>query len=160
MRRYDVERAEPRYAPWVIKREVVTHAPAAVVTSQRKSFVAKLFHKLHHRLHHRAFRVRRMIGAGFWRITLPVAGKVGNDEPVLRRKRGRKAMPHHVRLRIAVQEQERRSITADAREEFSRARFNEVGFVAGKQVSELFHGNSLQRAPANVAPTEALWPVD
>jgi hypothetical protein len=57
--------------------------------------------------------------AGFRHGRPAVARQVGDHQAEMFGQRRRHAMPHHVGLGIAVQQQQRRPLAASAREDFS-----------------------------------------
>jgi hypothetical protein len=60
-----------------------------------------------------------MLGVGFRHRRPAVAGQVGDHQREMRGQLRRHAMPHHVALRMAVQQEQRRPAAADAREDFA-----------------------------------------
>jgi hypothetical protein len=66
-------------------------------------------HHFHHRLGHGALGVGGMIGLRRRRRRPAVARQVGDHERKALRQRRRHAVPHHIALRMAVQEQKRRA---------------------------------------------------
>jgi hypothetical protein len=90
---------------------------AAVMPGDREALVPEHSHGLHLVGGKRAFGVRGVIGGRRRPERRAVPGQVGGDdrEPVGQSRRG--GVPHEVRLRVAVQEQQRRSSAADARED-------------------------------------------
>ena len=112
--RDDVEDGELRHALGVVEGQPVGAAGAAVVPADRKPFEAVLPHQLDLVARHRPFRVRLMIRRRLRLRALAVAPQVGSDdgEPV-GQIRGHR-VPHQVRLRMAMQKQERRAAAAVA----------------------------------------------
>ena len=102
-------RAPPAFEPpGMVERQPVGDAAAAVVAGEAEAHVAERFHHLDHRIRHGALGVGRVLGVGSRRIRPAVAGQVRDDQAEALRQRRRHAMPHHVGLRIAVQQQQRR----------------------------------------------------
>ena len=122
-RRHDVEQREARDAVAVVEREPMRDARAAVVADDGEAFVAERSHQRRHVGGHRALAVLRVVELGRRRRSglgrVAVAAQVGNDDAKVGREPDRDAPPHRVRLRIAVQKEQRRSagIAADASEE-------------------------------------------
>src|SRR6266702_8183314 len=83
-------------------------------------------------------------------------------------------MPHHIGLRVAVQEQQRWTIASGACEDFPDGGIDPVRGKSGKEVGEIRHGllataiggydNNLllplDCAPADIAAAEAVRPAD
>ena len=80
----------------------------------------------------------------------------------MRRQLRRHAMPHHIALRIAVQQKQRRPAAAGAREDFPGRGVDPVRGVTGIEIGEVGHLFRLafDRAPADVAAAEAFRPAD
>ena len=140
--RDDVEHGQARRTIGIVERQPVAHASAAVVAHDREPAVFELFHQLDHRSGHRALRIRRVIGCGLRCVALPIARQVGNDERVLDGERRRDAVPHDMRLRIAVQEQHGRAASANAREDAAGASLDEPRLESRIEVGEHGRWNS------------------
>ena len=96
----------------MIEREPVRDASAAVVADDGEALVAERAHQRDHVGRHRALAVLRVIELGRRRRRrlgrVAIAAQVGNDEREVGGERARDAVPHRVRLRVAVQQQQRR----------------------------------------------------
>ena len=111
----------------MVEREPVRDAAAAVVADHREALVAERAHQRDQVGGHRPLAVLRVVERGrrcrrgLGRVA--VAAQVGDDEAEVGRQRARDAPPHRVRLRIAVQQQQRRlgRIAAGASEQLDLA---------------------------------------
>ena len=104
----DVEHRELRHRLGCIQRQAVRDTAAAVVAGDGKALVAQLPHQRPHIGGHRALahlRVLRLVGRG---LAVAIAAQVGQHEAEVRRELRHHAVPEHVRLREAVQQQQRR----------------------------------------------------
>ena len=124
--RHDVEHGELFEPARVVEREPISDAAAAVVSGKAKAHITERLHQLDHRRCHGALGVGRVRGVGGRCIGPAVAGQIGNDQAKTRRQRSRHAVPHHVRLRIAVQQKKRRAFAAAAGENPARRRVDPV----------------------------------
>ncbi|EDT37404.1 hypothetical protein BamMEX5DRAFT_6816 [Burkholderia ambifaria MEX-5] len=107
-RRRDVEQHHPFDGRRMIEREPVRDARAAIVRAHVELLEAEMPHHGDLVGRHRAFRIRRMPRVARRPARRAVAAQVGRDHrEVIRQRRG-DAMPDHVGLRMAVQQQKRR----------------------------------------------------
>src|SRR5438094_9688679 len=96
----------------MVPRQPVSHAPAAIVSGEREAGITERLHDFYLVLRHRPFGIVNVRRAAFRLAGIPIATKIGtNNGKALRQARSDLA-PHRVRLRIAVQEQERRTAAA------------------------------------------------
>jgi len=110
----DVEHREPPHARRMVEREPVRDARAAVVAGDEEALVPEARHELDHVARHRALRVGAVLRGGR-RLERPaIAAQVRADDAVAARERRCDLVPHRVRLRVAVQEKERRALAAAA----------------------------------------------
>ena len=110
----DVEDGEPLHPFRVIERQAVGDPPAPVVSDEREILEAEMAHHGDLVARHRPLRiglvVRRRGGLG----TPAIAAQIGrNDGKALGELRD-DPVPHHMRLRVAVEEQKPRAASADA----------------------------------------------
>ena len=99
----------------MIERHAVTDTAAAVVPDDGELHMTELLHHFDQRVRHRALGVGRVACIGLRRFAPAIAGKVGQNELELLRKRGRDAMILDMRLREAVDEKQRRTFAAGTR---------------------------------------------
>ena len=97
----------------MIERHAVRDAPAAIVADDRKPVEAEMLHHFDLVERHRALRVVGMILAVRRLAAVAVAAQVRRDDRVLLREFRRDEPPRDVRLRRAVQQQQRRTLAAD-----------------------------------------------
>ena len=128
--------------PGMIEREPVGDAAAAIMAGEAKADMTDGLHHLDHGLGHRALGVGRILGISLRRVRPAVAGQVRDDEAVVLRQRRRHAMPHHIRLRIAVQQQQRRPLPAGAREDAAGGCADPFGGEAGIEIGEIGHAGA------------------
>ena len=98
----------------MIERQPVTNPSAAIVARQAETGEAERIHNFSHGRRHGALCIGRVIGVGVRYRGPAVAGQVGDHQREMLCEHRRHAMPHHVRLRMAVQQQERRSAASGA----------------------------------------------
>lgn len=131
-RRRDVDKAQARHALRMVQRQAMRDPRAAVVCGDEEAFVAESVHQRRHVGGHAALAVVRMIGVA-WRLArVAVAAQIRKYEPEVRREPLRDALPHRMRLREPVQQQQRRRVdpAADAREHAYAIDVVERGFEA------------------------------
>ena len=137
--RQDIEHRKPRQPAGMIERQPIGDAAAAIVAGERKMHMAELLHRLDHGLRHRALGVGRVIAVALRHVRPAIARQVGDDQREAVGELRRDAVPHHMGLGKAVQQQQRRPLAADAGENASRAGVDPFGGIAGKQVGEIGH---------------------
>ena len=104
----------------MIERQPIRHPAAAVVAGEREVDVAELLHRLDHGLGHRALAVGHVLRVAVGHVGPAIARQVGDDQRELVGQLRRDAVPHHMRLGEAVQQQQRRPLAADAGEDAAR----------------------------------------
>ena len=109
-RRRDVDHAQPAHRLRVVDREAVRDAPAAVMADQPEALVAQRAHQRDHVGRHRALAVVGVVGEPGRFRRIAVAAQVGHHEEETVGQPPRDAVPQHVRLRKAVQQQQRRAV--------------------------------------------------
>ena len=137
--RRDIEHREFRQPAGMIERQPIRHPPAAVVTGEREMHMAELLHRLHHHLRHRALGVGRMVVVAAGHVRPAIARQVGDDQRELVRQLRRDRMPHHMRRRKSVQQQQRRPLAADAGKDAARRGVDPFGGISGKQIGKIGH---------------------
>ncbi len=137
--RQNIQCRQARQAPRMIERKSVGDAPATVVTRQREMHMAELFHDLDHHLRHGALGERRVVLVGLRHVGPAIAGQIRDHESEPVRQHRRDAMPHHMGLRITMQQQQRRPLAADTRKDASATRADPFGSKTGKQIGEIGH---------------------
>jgi hypothetical protein len=110
--RDDVQHRQLEHALGVIERHAVGAAPAAIVPGHAEALEAELPHDREAVARHRPLGVGLVIGRRRRLRALPVAAQVDGDDGEVLREPRRHPVPRHVRLRVAVQEQERRAVAA------------------------------------------------
>ena len=114
-------------------------------------------------LGHGALGVGLVLGIARRRGAGAVAAQVGEHQRDVARKLGRDLVPAHVGLRVAVQQQQRRTGAAGAHEDLGAVRLDAMLGEAGKEVGDARswacplarHG-----PPADVGAVEAARPID
>ena len=97
----------------MIEAQPVRDARAAVVAGEPEAREAQRAHQLDLVRRHRALRVVDVAGAAVGLRRIAVAAQVAADDGEALGEARRDPVPHRVRLRIAVQQQERRAAAAD-----------------------------------------------
>src|SRR5215470_14415289 len=83
------------------------NARSAVMAADKEAFVPELPHDLDHIRCHLRFGIRLVIGRG-WRFErAAIASEVGADDGEVPGQFRGYPVPHHVRLRVAMQQQQR-----------------------------------------------------
>ena len=121
-RRDDVEDGQLRHPVRVVEREAVRTPAAAVVAADAEALEPELPHHRDHVARHRALRVRLVVGRRRRLRALAVAAQVGRDHGVLVREPRRHRVPHRVRLRVPVEQEEGRPAAAAAQADRRLAR--------------------------------------
>jgi hypothetical protein len=113
----DVKDGDLRHRLGAVKRHPVGHPGAPVMADDRELLEAEVAH--HQRLvaRHRPLGVALVRRAAGRLAAVTVAAQIGQDDRVVQGENGRDVMPHHVGLRVAVQEQDGRAglVAADQR---------------------------------------------
>ena len=114
--RDDVDHRQPVQPLRMVEREAVADAGAPVVSDQTEADMAKLLHHRYRVLRHQALRVERAVFAAR-RAGPAIAAQIHeNDGEPLGQFR-RDLVPFDMSLRIAMQQQKRRSVAVRAHEE-------------------------------------------
>jgi hypothetical protein len=110
----DVQHGQLTDSVGVVEGQAVGAAGAAVVPGHSKPLEAELAHHLNLVAGHGPLGVRLVV-RGCGRLAAPaVAAQVGGDHGELLRQPRRHGVPHHVGLRVPVEQQERRAAPAMA----------------------------------------------
>ena len=183
-RRRDVDHGEAGHGGGVVERHAVGDASAAVVAGDGEAVVPERAHQRHLVLRHAALGVGDMALPAVRLAAVAVAAQVGRDHGEALRQRRRDLAPGHVRLGMAVQQEQRRSAAADggadrdpgrdghvdeaeAREEGRRPALDErgslmaypgsVGLVGhGRSATRVSVGPQLPRAGRSAKSTSAV----
>ena len=108
------ERAADRINRRDIAAEPVRHARAAVVGADVEALEAGVAHHGQRIGGHRALAVGGVVGARRQALRVAAAAQVHRDHGVALGQRGRHAVPHRMRLRVAVEQEQGRSAAAVA----------------------------------------------
>src|SRR6266853_2528887 len=108
----DVEHGDLFHRSGMVQRHAMRDPPSAGVTDDEERFMTEGPHRLDLVLRHGALGIIRMIGKPVGLLAVSVTAKVRGDHPESLRELGRNAVPDRVGLRIAVQEEQRRSHAA------------------------------------------------
>ena len=93
----------------VVERQAVGTPSAAVMPSHVELLEAEIMHQRNLIACHDALGIRHVVRSALWFAALAVAAQVRGDHRKILREPGGKRVPHHVRLRVSVKEQQRRS---------------------------------------------------
>src|SRR5436190_6053371 len=105
----DVEHSELRHRSRVVESHAMRDPPSAVVTDDEERFMTQGPHRLDLALGHGALGIVAVAVKPAGLFAVSVAAQVGGDHPESLRELGRDAVPDRVGLRIAVQQEQRRS---------------------------------------------------
>jgi hypothetical protein len=111
----------------MVEGHAIGDAPATIVSGDREARKSKPLHHGHHVLRHRSLSIRRMAWVGGRATAAPVAAKIGADDSKVAGEQRRDAAPHQVRLREAVQQEDRRPGPAVAHEDAGLIRLDLAG---------------------------------
>ena len=101
----------------MVQRQAVGHAAAAIVAGDREAREAQPLHHGHHVLRHGALGIGRMVGVDGRAAAAAVAAQIGAHDRELAGEQRRDVAPHQVRLREAVQQEQRRPEARGAHED-------------------------------------------
>ena len=104
----DVDHAQPGDARRMVQRQPVRHAPAPVMAANAKLGHAQRIHHRHRVLRQVALAVVAVVAQAGLFGRIAIAPQIRHDQKEMRRQQTRYALPHHMTLRKAVQEQQRR----------------------------------------------------
>ena len=94
----------------MIDQHAMRYARAAIMRERFEACETERLHDAHHVLCHHAFAVRRMVhtgvGGGF--VAIAITTQIHRDQGEMLGEHWRDTMPNQVRLRMTVQQQERR----------------------------------------------------
>ena len=111
--RNDVEDREPLDPVGMVDRHAVGHASPAVVARHGEAFEAQCSHRLDLVTGHRSLAVRGVVGRRLRSKRHPIPRQIRGDDGMPLGEDGCGGVPHLVRLRIAVQQQQRRAAAPD-----------------------------------------------
>ena len=111
----DVEQHQPCQCLGLVQGQPVRHARAAVVGADGKARVAEVAHHRQRIGGHRPLAVQRVVGRGRQACAVATATQVHRHHRESLGQRAGHGVPHGVRLRVAMQQQQRRPRAADAR---------------------------------------------
>src|SRR6266513_2770598 len=118
----------------MIETQPMRDTSASIVSRKQKTRMPEVAHQLDHVLCHCTLRIRDVlrIAHGLRRIAIPAKVGANNGEPM--RKRRRNLEPDRMRLRISVQQQQRRSGTADGATNLGARRLNSKRRETGEEI--------------------------
>ena len=111
-RRHDVERRRALDLVGMVAQQAMGDPRAAVMPGDRELVEAERRHHLDLVERQRPFRIIREIGAGRRFRAVAVAAQIGDDDGEVLGQARRHLAPHHMGLRVAVQQQQRRAAAA------------------------------------------------
>ena len=111
-RGHDVQRRQTQHALRVVLGQPVGDASAAVVAAQEEGVEPQVAHGVHQVLRLRPLGVVEVVGAALGLAAVAVAAQVRRDYREVLRQPRRDLVPHGMRLRVTVQQQERRAAAA------------------------------------------------
>jgi hypothetical protein len=97
-----------------VQRHPVRHPGAPVVADQREPLEAEVAHDQRLVPGHRGLGVALVAGAARRLAAVAVPAQVGQHDPMTLGEDGRDVMPHHVGLRVTVEQQHRRAVLVAA----------------------------------------------
>src|SRR5207249_1950598 len=124
-------------------------ASAAVVARNAEAREAEALHDLDLILRHRALGIIGVRRSSFGLARVPIAPQVGADDDEALRKFWRDPVPHNVRLRISMQEQQGWTASTDDQMDLGAGSANASRVEPGEKVR---HGSGSNRSRYSVAP--------
>ena len=109
-RRRDVDHGQREHALTVVTCQAVRDARPAVVADEVETLMPERTHDAHHVERHFALAVVAVIRRPLGLARIAITAKVGTHHRVPARQFGRDAVPHRMRLRVAVQHEQRRPL--------------------------------------------------
>ena len=103
----NVDHAQLAHPARVVQRQAVRHPATAVVAADREARHAQRVHQLNQVLCQGALAVIAVVGQAGWLAGVAVAPQVGHYQVKVLGQSRRNALPHHMGLREAVQQQQR-----------------------------------------------------
>jgi hypothetical protein len=100
----DIQQHHAADLAWMIQRQPVRHACAAIVRQDIVALISQRAHQRHGVLRHRALAVRGVIGGGRRLAAIAVAAQIHRHASEAPRERRPDAVPDDVALRMAVQQ--------------------------------------------------------
>jgi hypothetical protein len=134
----------------MVEREPIADPAAAIVAGETEADKAERRHRFDHDGGHGALAIGRVVGVRFRHRGPAIAGQVGDHEGEMRGNLRSHAMPHHVALRMAVQQKQRPPAAADAGEDLADRGVDPARGVTGIEVGEVGHycdSRSIARQP-------------
>jgi len=136
--RDDVEQGGAFDALGMIPQQPVRDAGAAVVPRHAKALEAERLHRLDLVLRQCALGVGGKIGPGRRLRTVAVAAQVGDHQREVLRQSRRHLAPHHMRLRIAVQQEQRRPAATRHQVDFGTGGGDAALCKPGKEIGHFY----------------------
>ena len=148
----DVQQQQAFHGLRVVCRKTMRHACAAVMRGNEEPRMSKQMHDGHRVARHAAFAVGQVFGVGVGPRRIAVAPQIQGDDGESLCQRIRHTVPHHMRLRMPVQEQEGRSTATDA------AVDADITQCKGLGLEVLEHRIIVARRPVSEPPVPRLPP--
>src|SRR5882672_11097112 len=131
----DVEHGDLLHRSGMVQRHAMRDPPSAVVTDDAERLMTQGAHRLDLVLGHGALGIIDVVGKPVGLLAVAVAAQVRGDHPESLRELGRDAVPDRVGLRIAVQEEQRRSHAAVNEIDRRTARPDAPALEAGEELA-------------------------
>ena len=129
----------------MVERQPIADAPAAIMTHEREMDVTECLHRLDHRLCHGALRIGPVI-VGRRRDRRPaIARQTKENDGAVAGDLGGDPVPHDLRLRKTVQQEDRRPRPGRAGEQAAGTRVEPMGRKSGKKVVADGHRGCIAR---------------
>ena len=122
----------------MVERETIGDAGAAIVPDETEADVAKLLHHRDGVLGHQPLRVERALFAAR-RAGPAIAAQIHEDDGKALRELRRNPVPFDMGLRIAVQQQQRRSLAMRAHEKAAGGGRDPMRGEARKEIGQIRH---------------------
>ena len=133
---------------WVIKRQAIGNASAAIVAGDEELPMAEDLHDRQAVRRHGSFAIGGMFRVTCRRGTRAIAAQISQHEREVCGRLRRNFVPADMRLRIAVQQHERGTSPASTHENLGAFRLDAVLGEAGEEVGDDVHGAPFSRATA------------
>ena len=113
LRRRNVQHGDSFNSFRVIHAQAVRDTSAAVVSGEAKTRESKSVHQLEHVIRHRAFGIWGMRGIARGFVGIAITTQIRADNRELSRQQRCDAMPHGMRLRVTMQQEQGRSVATN-----------------------------------------------
>ena len=110
--RSNIKHRQLLYSLGMVESHTMTYTRASIVTNYKEFFKAQLDHHFYHVLSHSPFRIIVVVSPTFWFRAVTIPTQIGCNYGELFSQTRSNFVPHQVGLRIAMQQQQRKTISS------------------------------------------------